>query len=149
MGMARQNFEEAVAEAVPEEAPAVDSNQAFIDLLVSMGLSAEQAQAVHQMALDLIEAGGAEATAPAETVEVAASKNDMNRKTKPTPEQEVKYLKRILRRQRMKMRELQSESAEAPVRLQRNASKKAVVPSGLSGHKANAFAMMNELLNNK
>jgi len=149
MGMARQNFEEAVAEAVPEEAPAVDSNQAFIDLLVSMGLSAEQAQAVHQMALDLIEAGGAEATAPAETVEVAASKNDMNRKTKPTPEQEVKYLKRILRRQRMKMRELQSESAEAPVRLQRNASKKSVVPSGLSGHKANAFAMMNELLNNK
>ena len=62
-----RNFEEVVEEEKVEETTEVvesapDSHEAFVNILVDMGLSAEQAEAVHQMAMDLIEAGDAEVT---------------------------------------------------------------------------------------
>ena len=60
--MSKYKFEEEVVEEKVEETTEVkeestpDSHESFINLLVDMGLSAEQAEAVHQMAMDLIEA---------------------------------------------------------------------------------------------
>lgn len=61
----RFKFEEDVVEETTtteettvEESP--DSHEQFVNILVDMGLSAEQAEAVHSMAMDLIEAGGGE-----------------------------------------------------------------------------------------
>tara|TARA_R100001369_G_scaffold92264_1_gene136495 strand:- start:71 stop:622 length:552 start_codon:yes stop_codon:yes gene_type:complete len=64
--MSKYKFEEevvveeetAVTEENVEESP--DQHDAFVNLLVDMGLSAEQAEAVHSMAMDLIDAGGGE-----------------------------------------------------------------------------------------
>lgn len=41
-----------------EEESTPDSHEQFINILVEMGLSADQAEAVHQMAMDLVNAGG-------------------------------------------------------------------------------------------
>lgn len=64
--MSKYKFEEEVVEETVEETTveesAPDSHEAFINILVEMGLSAEQAEAVHQMAMDLIEAGEGEVT---------------------------------------------------------------------------------------
>ena len=65
--MARRKFEEEevveetttdVTEETVEESP--DQHDQFVTILVDMGLSAEQAEAVHSMAMDLIDAGGSE-----------------------------------------------------------------------------------------
>lgn len=64
--MSKYKFEEevvveeetTVTEENVEESP--DQHDAFVNLLVDMGLSAEQAEAVHSMAMDLIDAGGGE-----------------------------------------------------------------------------------------
>ena len=62
--MARRKFDEVVeeettvTEEVVEETP--DLHEKFVTLLVEMGLSAEQAEAVHSMAMDLIDAGEGE-----------------------------------------------------------------------------------------
>jgi len=72
----KRKFEEEVVEetAVVEESTP-DSHEQFINLLVEMGLAAEQAEAVHQMAMDLVDAGGAEETVTeTTTTEVAASR---------------------------------------------------------------------------
>jgi hypothetical protein len=61
VGMKRRKFEEEVVEestttteeTTEESAP--DSHDQFIAILTEMGLSAEQAEAIHQMAMDLIE----------------------------------------------------------------------------------------------
>lgn len=59
----RRKFEEEpekeaeVAEATTEESEAPDSHEQFVSILVEMGLTAEQAEAVHQMAMDLVNAG--------------------------------------------------------------------------------------------
>lgn len=37
-----------------------DSHEQFVNILTEMGLSADQAEAVHQMAMDLVNAGGAQ-----------------------------------------------------------------------------------------
>lgn len=75
--MARRKFEEdvaveeetttAVTEETVEEAP--DQHDQFVTILVDMGLSAEQAEAVHSMAMDLIDAGGSEETTEEVTTE--------------------------------------------------------------------------------
>lgn len=52
------------AETTEESAP--DSQTQFVQLLTDMGLSAEQAEAVYQMAQDLVNAGGAEQPAKTE-----------------------------------------------------------------------------------
>ena len=53
--------EETVEETTTEES-APDSHETFVNLLVDLGLSAEQAEAVHQMAMDLIAASEGEIT---------------------------------------------------------------------------------------
>jgi hypothetical protein len=74
----KQKFEEDVVEetttVVEETVP--DSHEQFINLLVEMGLEAEQAEAVHQMAMDLVDAGGAEVVTESTTTEVAASRQN-------------------------------------------------------------------------
>jgi hypothetical protein len=60
VGMKRRKFEEEVVEETTTtetttEESAPDSHQQFITILTEMGLSAEQAEAIHQMAMDLIE----------------------------------------------------------------------------------------------
>jgi type II secretory pathway component HofQ len=62
----RRNFEEVASEETAEtsetttEESAPDSQSQFVQLLTDMGLSAEQAEAVFQMAQDLVNAGGGE-----------------------------------------------------------------------------------------
>jgi hypothetical protein len=64
--MSKYKFEEevvveeetTVTEENVEESP--DQHDTFVTILVDMGLSAEQAEAVHTMAMDLIDAGGGE-----------------------------------------------------------------------------------------
>lgn len=71
--MARRKFEEEVVEetttetteTVEETSP--DLHDQFVQILVDMGLSAEQAEAVHSTAMDLINAGDGE-TETTETV---------------------------------------------------------------------------------
>lgn len=67
--MKRKFEEEAVetpAEEVVEESTP-DSHEQFVNLLVEMGLSAEQAEAVHEMAMKLVENGSSEETQTEET----------------------------------------------------------------------------------
>ena len=64
----KQKFEEAAPAAAP------DQHAALVEALTAMGLSAEQAEAVHTMAMDLIEAAPAEAAPSEEVVEVEASR---------------------------------------------------------------------------
>ena len=52
--------EETTTETTEESTP--DSHDAFVTILVEMGLSAEQAEAIHQMSMDLLEAGTGETT---------------------------------------------------------------------------------------
>jgi len=62
--MSKYKFEEEVVEEKVEETTveesAPDSHETFVNILVEMGLSAEQAEAVHQMAMDLIDASEGE-----------------------------------------------------------------------------------------
>ena len=95
--MARRKFEDevvveeetTVTEENVEDSP--DQHEQFISILVDMGLSAEQAEAVHSMAMDLIDAGGSEETTTEvkEEVKVEASRqrgsrsrNAQNRRSK-------------------------------------------------------------------
>ena len=81
--MARRKFEDevvveeetTVTEENVEDSP--DQHEQFISILVDMGLSAEQAEAVHSMAMDLIDAGGSEETTTEvkEEVKVEASRS--------------------------------------------------------------------------
>lgn len=71
--------EETTTEVVEEGTP--DSHENFITLLTEMGLSAEQAEAIHQMAMDLI-GSNSEAAAPsdgAEKVEASRERRSYGR----------------------------------------------------------------------
>lgn len=73
----RRKFEEETVEAPVEEVQeesTPDSHEQFINLLVEMGLSAEQAEAVHEMAMNLAESGSSEETVTEET-KVEASRS--------------------------------------------------------------------------
>ena len=87
--MSKYKFEEEVVEEKVEETTEVkeestpDSHEAFINLLVDMGLSAEQAEAVHQMAMDLIEASEGEVVEEKVTEEVKKEeKVEMSRRSR-------------------------------------------------------------------
>ena len=72
--------ETTVTEETVEESP--DSHDQFVSILVDMGLSAEQAEAVHTMAMDLIDAGEGEETTTEEVkeeVKVEASRQRRRR----------------------------------------------------------------------
>jgi len=60
--------EQEVVEETTTEESAPDSHEQFVNILVEMGLTAEQAEAVHSMAMDLVNAAG-EAPAAEETKE--------------------------------------------------------------------------------
>ena len=65
--MSRRKFEEEVVEETTTETTETvsegpDTHEQFVSILVDMGLSAEQAEAVHSMAMDLINAGEGEVT---------------------------------------------------------------------------------------
>jgi hypothetical protein len=88
--MSKYKFEEEVVEEekveetteVKEES-APDSHEAFVNILVDMGLSAEQAEAVHQMAMDLIEASEGEVVEEKVTEEVKEEeKVEMSRRSR-------------------------------------------------------------------
>ena len=88
--MSKYKFEEEVVEEekveetteVKEESTP-DSHETFINLLVDMGLSAEQAEAVHQMAMDLIEASEGEVVEEEVTEEVKEEeKVEMSRRSR-------------------------------------------------------------------
>jgi len=71
--MKRKFEEEAVetpAEEVQEESTP-DSHEQFINILVEMGLSAEQAEAVHEMAMKLVENGTSKETTEETKVEAS------------------------------------------------------------------------------
>ena len=72
--MARRKFDEDVVEETTTEVTETvsegpDTHEQFVTILVDMGLSAEQAEAVHSMAMDLINAGGVEETTDTEVQE--------------------------------------------------------------------------------
>jgi len=73
--------ETTVTEETVEES--LDYHDQFVSILVDMGLSAEQAEAVHTMAMDLIDAGeGEEITEEvSEEVKVEASRQRRNRRS--------------------------------------------------------------------
>tara|TARA_Y100000004_G_C8958522_1_gene432037 strand:+ start:11003 stop:11527 length:525 start_codon:yes stop_codon:yes gene_type:complete len=87
--MSKYKFEEEVVEEKVEETTEVkeesapDSHESFVNLLVDMGLSAEQAEAVHQMAMDLIEASEGEVVEEKVTEEVKEEeKVEMSRRSR-------------------------------------------------------------------
>lgn len=72
--MSRRKFEEEVVEETTTESTETvsegpDTHEQFVSILVDMGLSAEQAEAVHSMAMDLINAGEGEVTETTEVTE--------------------------------------------------------------------------------
>ena len=136
----KQQFEEAAAAPAEAAAPADPAAQ-LTAILVGMGLSAEQAQAVYQMALDLAAQGGAE-EAPAETTEVAASKES----------REMQRLQRALSRARRQNRQLRREmgaqAGDAPVRSHRSDPTRNSYEfnTALNPHQKKVQEMMNNLL---
>ena len=79
--MFKRKFEEEAAPA-PEAAPAADPKASLIEALTSMGLNAEQAEAVYAMAEDLIAAGSGEEAPAEEAVAVEASRQRDNGRTR-------------------------------------------------------------------
>ena len=67
---------ETTTEEGGEEGSTPDTHEQFINILVEMGLSADQAEAVHQMAMDLVNAGGKqESEAPATEMSRSRGRN--------------------------------------------------------------------------
>ena len=130
--MSKYKFEEDVVEETVEETTTEestpDSHETFVNILVEMGLSAEQAEAVHQMAMDLIEASEGEiteevSTETTETTEkVEASRQRRGRRSLRRSEgrkefnkegREARMLSR-LRRQNIELRKQLREFGEQP-----------------------------------
>lgn len=116
--------EETVEETTTEES-APDSHETFVNLLVDLGLSAEQAEAVHQMAMDLIAASEGEITeeVSTETTEkVEAARQRRGRRSLRRSEgrkefnkegREARMLVR-LRRQNIELRKQLREFGQSP-----------------------------------
>lgn len=88
--MTERKFEEEVVEETTTETvtESPDSHDQFVSILVDMGLSAEQAEAVHSMAMDLINAGDGETQETTEEVteetkvEAARARRGMGKRKK-------------------------------------------------------------------
>lgn len=127
--MSKYKFEEEVVEETVEETTTEestpDSHETFVNILVEMGLSAEQAEAVHQMAMDLIEASEGEITeeVSTETTEkVEASRQRRGRRSLRRSRgrkefnkegREARMLSR-LRRQNIELRKQLREFGQSP-----------------------------------
>jgi len=124
--MSKYKFEEEVVEEKVEETTEVkeestpDSHEAFINLLVDMGLSAEQAEAVHQMAMDLIDASEGEVVEEKEEVEkeekVEMSRKRRGRRGRRGFKSEGREGRKIarLRRQNIELRKQLREFGQSP-----------------------------------
>ena len=144
--------ETTVTEEVTESAP--DSHETFVNLLVDMGLSAEQAEAVHQMAMELIDAGEAEVTEEVkEEVKVEASRDDRRsrrgrgKRRGFTAEQRTARKLARLRRQnielRKQLREFGQTPATKPLRNAPSADTKSNVNLSMGKATSKAFNMIN------
>ena len=127
--MRKYKFEEDVVEETVEETTTEestpDSHETFVNLLVDLGLSAEQAEAVHQMAMDLIDASEGEITeeVSTETTEkVEASRQRRGRRSLRRSKgrkqfnkegREARMLSR-LRRQNIELRKQLREFGQSP-----------------------------------
>tara|TARA_R110001583_G_scaffold10416_6_gene47803 strand:- start:1349 stop:1855 length:507 start_codon:yes stop_codon:yes gene_type:complete len=167
--MSKYKFEEEIVEEtkveetteVEESTP--DSHETFVNILVDMGLSAEQAEAVHQMAMDLIEASEGEIEVTEEVKEekieekVEASRQRRGRRRGSRTRRglskegrEARMLSR-LRRQNIELRKQLREFGQSPAtKPLRNA------PFGEENEESNttmgkatsqAFNMINKNLN--
>ena len=123
--------EETLVEEEVAESP--DSHEQFVNLLVEMGLSAEQAEAVHEMAMELADAGNGETQSQEEVKEdnkVEASRQrrprrairrrgEFNRNERPqrrelSKEEQMERRMRRLSRQNREMRKQLREFGAAP-----------------------------------
>lgn len=147
----KSQFEEVVVEEAVVEETAPSNAEQFVSLLVNMGLSAEQAEAVHQMAMDLIEAGGEAETEEVETVAVAASKQSLMEKKKFTAEQKLEMLERRVRRM---SRQLRDRDNGRPAERKFNTSPEGrkeqrheIPRAKATGTQGRAFEIMEQILN--
>ena len=104
------------AETTTEES-APDSQTQFVQLLTDMGLSADQAEAVYQMAQDLVNAGGAEQPAKTEASRIRRAR--MARRERMLNRSRGLYGNAEERRfstERRPLRERRFDRAERPVR---------------------------------
>ena len=159
--------EETTTETTEESTP--DSHDAFVTILVEMGLSAEQAEAIHQMSMDLLEAGTGETTeeVSTETTEkVEASRQRRGRRNlsrKPSQarksrsrrglsedSREARMVSR-LRRQNIELRKQLREFGASPAtRPLRNAPsgqvEESATPTTMGNATSQALAMINKSL---
>ena len=155
--------ETTVTEETVEESP--DSHDQFVSILVDMGLSAEQAEAVHTMAMDLIDAGeGEEITEEvSEEVKVEASRQRRNRRSQRAEfsrgrsqrpmrrelsatdkmEQRLNRLERSNRALRSQLREFGAAPATRGVRTAPTQLSESKVKPNLSAPTAAALEMIN------
>jgi len=157
--------ETTVTEETVEESP--DSHDQFVSILVDMGLSAEQAEAVHTMAMDLIDAGEGEETTTEEVkeeVKVEASRQRRrrnrraefarNRRSQQRPmrrelstedkmEQRLNRLERSNRALRSQLREFGAAPAARGVRTAPTELSQSKVKPNLSAPTAAALEMIN------
>lgn len=129
--------EETMQEEEVTESP--DSHEQFVNLLVDMGLSAEQAEAVHEMAMELADAGNGETQAKEEVKEdnkvetsrqrrprrAMRRRGEFTRSTRPErrelsqeekTERRMRRLARQNRELRAQLRELGAAPAARPLR---------------------------------
>jgi adenylate kinase family enzyme len=155
--------ETTVTEETVEESP--DSHDQFVSILVDLGLSAEQAEAVHTMAMDLIDAGeGEEITEEvSEEVKVEASRQRRNRRSRRAEfsrgrsqrpmrrelsatdkmEQRLNRLERSNRALRSQLREFGAAPATRGVRTAPTQLSESKVKPNLSAPTAAALEMIN------
>ena len=123
--MSKYKFEEEVVEEKVEETTVEestpDSHETFVNILVDMGLSAEQAEAVHQMAMDLIDAGEGEVTEEVKEEtkveeKVEASRQRRGRRGRRGFKSEGREDRKIarLRRQNIELRKQLREFGQSP-----------------------------------
>ncbi len=131
--------EETMQEEEVTESP--NSHEQFVNLLVDMGLSAEQAEAVHEMAMELVDAGNGETQAQEEVKEdnkvetsrqrrprrAVRRRGEFNRNDRPQrrelskEEQMERRMRRLARQNREMRKQLQEFGAAPAARPLRNA----------------------------
>tara|TARA_R110000803_G_scaffold23716_2_gene57941 strand:- start:5381 stop:5872 length:492 start_codon:yes stop_codon:yes gene_type:complete len=149
--------EETTTETTEESTP--DSHETFVNILVEMGLSAEQAEAVHSMAMDLIEAGegeetttevNTETTEKVEASRLARRKRALRRskgKRPERPNREARQLSRLRRQNielRKQLREFGASPASKPLRNAPQQEEKQGTTQ-LTGVTSRAFEMIKNL----
>ena len=165
--------EEVVEETVTEETVteevevAPDSHEQFVSLLVDMGLSAEQAEAVHEMAMELADAGGGEVIEEEvkEEVKVEASRqrrprrsrrgmrrSEFGREAQPqrrelsqeeVMEKRLTRLERQNRSLRNQLREFGAAPATRPLRNAPSVDQGTAAPKPMNKNTAAAMDMIN------